>query len=70
MVPDGNQPVYHVNRSISTCLSRSTGLWDNQCCEVQADQLLDAAVDDVERSRYLASRDQDPVTSFITYHSE
>jgi len=31
-------------------------VWDNQCCEVQADQLLDAAVDDVERARYLASR--------------
>jgi len=26
------------------------------CCEVQADQLHDAAVDDVERARYLASR--------------
>jgi len=31
-------------------------VWDNHCCEVQADQLLDAAVDDVERARYLASR--------------
>jgi len=26
-------------------------VWDNQCCEVQADQLLDAASDHVERAR-------------------
>jgi len=26
MVPIGNQPVYHVNRSIFTCLSRSTSM--------------------------------------------
>jgi len=31
-------------------------VWNNQCCEFQADQLLVAAVDDVERARYLASR--------------
>jgi len=26
-----NQPVYHVNRSISTCLSQRVWDWDNQC---------------------------------------
>jgi len=31
-------------------------VWDNQCCEFQADQLLDAAVDDDKRARYLVSR--------------
>jgi len=31
-------------------------VWDNQCCEVQAIQLLDAASDHVERVRSLASR--------------
>jgi len=31
-------------------------IWDNRCCEVQADQLLQTAVHDVERARLLASR--------------
>jgi len=35
-------------------------VWDNQSCEVQADQLLDAASDHVERARYLASRAPGP----------
>jgi len=35
-------------------------VWDNQCCDIQTDQLLDAAVDDVERARYLASRARAP----------
>ena len=31
-------------------------VWDSKCCEVQADLLLDAAADVVERARLLASR--------------
>ncbi len=31
-------------------------VWDNRCCEVQADLLLDAAADPIERARLLASR--------------
>jgi len=31
-------------------------VWNNQSCEVQADQLLDAASDHIERARYLVSR--------------
>jgi hypothetical protein len=31
-------------------------IWDNRCCEVQADQLLQSAVHPIERSRLLASR--------------
>ena len=31
-------------------------IWDSQCCEVQADLLLDAAADVVDRARLLASR--------------
>jgi hypothetical protein len=31
-------------------------VWDNRCCEVQADQLLQTAVHHVERARLLASR--------------
>jgi len=31
-------------------------VWDNQCCEVQANQLLDVVIDHVERARYLSSR--------------
>jgi len=31
-------------------------VWDNQCCEVQANQLLDAAIVHVERAGYIASR--------------
>ncbi len=30
--------------------------WDNPCCQVQADKLLDAASDQVDRARLLASR--------------
>lgn len=36
--------------------SRVQQTWDNRCCEVQADLLLDAVADDVERARLLASR--------------
>jgi len=31
-------------------------VWDSQCCEIQADLLLDAAADVVDRARLLASR--------------
>jgi len=55
MVAVGNQPVYHVNRSISPA-SAVQRVWDNPCCVFLADQLLDAAVDGVERARYSESR--------------
>jgi len=45
-------------QSLHLHLLQPFNLWDKQlCCEVQADQLFDAAVDDVERARYLASRE-------------
>jgi len=31
-------------------------VWDNQCCEFQADKLVDTAANDVGRARYLTSR--------------
>ena len=34
--------------------------WDNRCCEVQADLLLDAAANHIERARLLASRAPGP----------
>jgi len=55
MVPVGNQPVYHLIAP-SPPASAVQRIWDNQCCEFHADQLLDAAIDHVERTRYLASR--------------
>ena len=42
--------------STSTPTSTAQRSWDDPCCEVQADMLLEAAVDHVDRARLLAAR--------------
>jgi len=41
---------------VPTSISMTQRCWDNPCCKVQADMLLDTAVDHADRARLLAAR--------------